>query len=566
MQFIDDFIARKHGLKKITYLHPGMENSLKSTYGILVYQEQFMQISKEWCGFTGGQADTLRKAVGKKKIDLMRKVKVDFVAGAIKHGGASKEIAEQFWDQLEEFANYCFNKSHAACYALIAYWTAYLKAHYPAAFMAAVMTSDYDDTDRLAIEITECKHMGIPVLPPDINESFHEFAVVPDPADPDNRKAPVRFGMNAIKNVGTGAVEEIIRARSEEGAFKSLEDYLSKVNPRIVNRKNVESLIKAGAFDRFGDRSDLLHNMDMMLAYANRLQKEANSGQTDLFGNLVGEAASAQPKLALEKAAEVFSARDQLLWERELLGLYLSQHPLAMYETFLTEQTMPIIELKPEHEGRGVVVGGAISDVREITTRNGQKMAFIKLEDRNAEIELILFPGSYQQTVGLWERDRVVIARGKISAKDRDGNLGQDVKILVDDARELTSEQAQAYQPIGKKMRGPGSKRSAAASVTATKDRTVIQEAKQKAAQTEADVNAKPLERVYLRLVDSHNQDLLLSLKKVIDKTPGSTDVVLVLGPAENKQIIKLPTGVAKTQPLVDLLCGLLGKENVKVQ
>jgi DNA polymerase-3 subunit alpha len=566
MQFIDDFIARKHGLKKITYLHPGMENSLKSTYGILVYQEQFMQISKEWCGFTGGQADTLRKAVGKKKIDLMRKVKVDFVAGAIKHGGASKEIAEQFWDQLEEFANYCFNKSHAACYALIAYWTAYLKAHYPAAFMAAVMTSDYDDTDRLAIEITECKHMGIPVLPPDINESFHEFAVVPDPADPDNRKAPVRFGMNAIKNVGTGAVEEIIRARSEEGAFKSLEDYLSKVNPRIVNRKNVESLIKAGAFDRFGDRSDLLHNMDMMLAYANRLQKEANSGQTDLFGNLVGEAASAQPKLALEKAAEVFSARDQLLWERELLGLYLSQHPLAMYETFLTEQTMPIIELKPEHEGRGVVVGGAISDVREITTRNGQKMAFIKLEDRNAEIELILFPGSYQQTVGLWERDHVVIARGKISAKDRDGNLGQDVKILVDDARELTSEQAQAYQPIGKKMRGPGSKRSAAASVTATKDRTVIQEAKQKAAQTEADVNAKPLERVYLRLVDSHNQDLLLSLKKVIDKTPGSTDVVLVLGPAENKQIIKLPTGVAKTQPLVDLLCGLLGKENVKVQ
>jgi DNA polymerase III alpha subunit len=204
--------------------------------------------------------------------------------------------------------------------------------------------------------------------------------------------------------------------------------------------------------------------------------------------------------------------------------------------------------------------------VREITTRNGQKMAFIKLEDRNAEIELILFPGSYQQTVGLWERDHVVIARGKISAKDRDGNLGQDVKILVDDARELTSEQAQAYQPIGKKMRGPGSKRSAAASVTATKDRTVIQEAKQKAAQTEADVNAKPLERVYLRLVDSHNQDLLLSLKKVIDKTPGSTDVVLVLGPAENKQIIKLPTGVAKTQPLVDLLCGLLGKENVKVQ
>lgn len=570
MQFIDDFISRKHGLKKITYPHPSMENALKNTYGVLVYQEQVMQISKEVCGFTGGEADTLRKAIGKKKIDLMAKMKDKMIQGAYEKSGIPNELMEKFWKQLEEFAAYCFNKSHAACYALIAYWTAYLKALYPAAFMAAVMTSDYDDTDRLAIEITECKHMGIQVLPPDINESFHEFAVVPDPADPDNRKAPIRFGMNAIKNVGTGAVEEIIRARSEEGSFKSLEDYLSKVNPRIVNRKNVESLIKAGAFDRFGDRSDLLHNLDMMLAYSNRLQREANSGQTDLFGNLVGEAASAQPKMALEKAAEVFSAREQLLWERELLGLYLSQHPLGMYETFLGEQTMPIIDLKPEHEGRGVIVGGAISDVREITTRNGQKMAFIKLEDRNAEIELILFPGSYQQTLGLWERDRVVIARGKISAKDREGNLGQDVKILVDDARELTAEQAQAYQPIGKKMRGPGSKRSAAASVTATKDRTVIQAAKQKAGQTEADVAAttKPpqLERVYLRLVDSHNQELLLSLKKIIDAAPGSTDVVLVLGPAENKQIIKLPTGVSKTPQIVDTLCNVLGKENVKVQ
>ncbi|HJP96244.1 MAG TPA: DNA polymerase III subunit alpha [Candidatus Saccharimonadales bacterium] len=568
MQFIDDFISRKHGLKKITYPHPSMENALKNTYGVLVYQEQVMQISKEVCGFTGGEADTLRKAIGKKKIDLMAKMKDKMIDGAERESGIPRELMEKFWKQLEDFAAYCFNKSHAACYALIAYWTAYLKALYPAAFMAAVMTSDYDDTDRLAIEITECKHMGIQVLPPDINESFHEFAVVPDPADPDNRKAPIRFGMNAIKNVGTGAVEEIIRARSEEGSFKSLEDYLSKVNPRIVNRKNVESLIKAGAFDRFGDRSDLLHNLDMMLAYSNRLQREANSGQTDLFGNLVGEAASAQPKMALEKAAEVFSAREQLLWERELLGLYLSQHPLGMYETFLSEQTMPIIDLKPEHEGRGVIVGGAIADMREIMTRNGQKMAFIKLEDRNAEIELILFPGSYQQTLGLWERDRVVIARGKISAKDRDGNLGQDVKILVDDARELTAEQAQAYQPIGKKMRGPGSKRSAAASVTATKDRTVVQEAKQKASQTEADVTAtaKPLERVYLRLVDSHNQELLLSLKKVIDGAPGSTDVVLVLGPAENKQIIKLPTGVSKTPQIVDTLCDVLGKENVKVQ
>ncbi len=567
MQFIDDFIARKHGLKKITYLHSGMENALKSTYGILVYQEQFMQISKEWCGFTGGQADTLRKAVGKKKIDLMRKVKVDFVAGAVKVGGATEEVAEQFWGQLEEFANYCFNKSHAACYGLIAYWTAYLKALYPAAFMAAVMTSDYDDTDRLAIEIAECKHMGIDVLPPDINESFLEFAVVRDEENPDSRRAPIRFGMNAIKNVGRGAAEEIIRAREIEGRFTGLEDYLAKVNPRIVNRKNVESLIKAGAFDRYGTRSDLLHNLDMMLAYANRLQKEANSGQVDLFGMLVEgpDAATARPQLAIEKAATVYTPREQLIWERELLGLYLSQHPLAMFETFLSEQSMPLNELRPEHEGRGVVVGGAINDVREITTRNGQKMAFVKLEDKHAELELILFPGSYQQTAGLWERDRVIIARGKISAKDRDGNIGQEVKILIDDAREISTEQATTYQATGRRMRGPGSKRSAAASVTATKDR-VVSDPKAKDDKTEADVVKPKNERVYLRLVDSQNQALLLSLKQMIDREKGGTDVILVLGPTDSKQIIKLPSGINNEQAIIDKLCELIGKDNVKVQ
>lgn len=566
MQFIDDFISRKHGLKEIRFLHPLMEPALKPTYGVLVYQEQVMQISKELSGFTGGQADTLRKAIGKKKIEVMQKMKVDFVDGAVKNG-ANRDDMEVFWKQLEEFAAYCFNKSHAACYALIAYQTAYLKAHYPAAFMAAVMTSDFDDTDRLAIEITECKHMGIDVLPPDVNESFQEFAVVPDPGNPDNRTAPIRFGMNAIKNVGSGAVEEIIRAREIDGSFASLEDFFSKVSPRIVNRKGLESLTKAGGFDGLANnRSDLLHNLDMMLAYANRLQKEASSGQTDLFGNLTDDAAIARPQLVLEKATTVYTPRDQLLWERELLGLYLSQHPLAMYETFLAEQAMPMNELRPEHEGRGVVVGGAISDVREITTRNGQKMAFVKLEDKHAELELILFPGAYQQTAGLWERDRVIIGRGKISSKDREGNIGQEVKILIDDAREITAEQATSYQPTGKKMRGPGSKRSAAASVTATKDRTVTDAAAKETIQTEADIVPPKAQRVYIRLVDSHNQALMLSLKQLIDDNKGVTDVILVLGPTDSKQIIKLPTGIANEPAVIDKIQALVGKDNLKVQ
>ena len=267
MQFIDSFIRRKHGEEEITYLHSGMKNSLKNTYGILVYQEQFMQISKEWCGFTGGQADTLRKAVGKKKIDLMKKVKPEFVEGAVKIGGATKEIAETFWTQLEEFANYCFNKSHAACYGLIAYWTAYLKAHYPDAFMAALMTSDHDDTDRLAIEITECKHMGISVLSPDVNESFVEFAVVPN----ENK---IRFGMSAVKGVGVGAVEEVLRAR-EEGVFLSVEDFARRVSTSKFNRKAWESLIKSGAFDDMGDRSDLLFNLDSITSFCVQTPKRS---------------------------------------------------------------------------------------------------------------------------------------------------------------------------------------------------------------------------------------------------------------------------------------------------
>jgi DNA polymerase III subunit alpha len=550
MQFIDSFIKRKHGEEEIAYLHPGMEPALKNTYGILVYQEQFMQISKDWCGFTGGQADTLRKAVGKKKIDLMRKMRVEFVEGAIKHSNAQRAVAEKFWDQLEEFANYCFNKSHAACYGLIAYQTAYLKARYPAAFMAALMTSDYDDIDRLAIEISECQHMGIAVLPPDVHESFVEFAVVPGNDKPDDPKAPIRFGMNAIKNVGTGAVEEILRARAVDDGFTGLEDFFGKVNPRVVNRKALESLIKAGAFERYGDRSELLHNIDFMLGYAQRLQKQALSGQTDLFGDLMDDASDAKPSLALEKATIIYTPREQLLWERELLGLYLSQHPLSMYEAYLKEQTMPIVELKPAHEGKAVTIGGAINDIREITTKNGQKMAFVKLEDKTSELELVIFPSVYQQTLGLWQRDTVVLVRGKVNAKDRQGNLTDEIKVLVDDGREITAEQAMHYQETGKTRKVPkplsGKK---------------LMEAKL----ANAPAKQEPTEpkKLYLRLVNSDDQGLLLTLKQTLDSFQGDTDVVLVLG--ANKQIIKLPQGVDNSSELRAALAGLVGEANIKL-
>lgn len=539
----DSYIKRKNGLEKISYEHPLMKNALESTYGVLVYQEQFMQISRDVCGFSGGEADTLRKAIGKKKRDIMAKMEKRFIEGAVENG-IDRKLIEDFWKKLLGFADYCFNKSHSACYGLISYQTAYLKAHYPAAFMAALMTSDYDDTDRLAIEIAECSHMGIEVLPPDINQSFLEFAVVPE-------SKQIRFGLNAIKNVGAAAVEEILRARDEIGSFDSLEDVAANVSPRLVNRKTMESLIKAGAFDRFGARHLLLGNLDNYLAYANRLQKDAESGQTDLFGDLKDEITVA-PQFQLDETVPEISDREQLQWERELLGLYLSQHPLAAFEAYISEQAMPITGLLPEHHGKTAVVAGNITTVREITTKNGQKMAFVTLADLAGEMELILFPSAYQQTIGIWQQDNVVLARGKLNAEDRGGQLTDELKLMVDDAREITIEQAKAYQPTGKSQKLPRSKKIAKPAVKNTS--------------SGQQVGLPGTERLYVRLIDSTDQKTLAAIKSVIDESPGSTDVVLVIGPQEKKQIIKLPSGITVLPQSEQALKAIVGADNVKLQ
>ena len=568
MQFIDSFIRRKHGEEEITYLHPGMKNSLKNTYGILVYQEQFMQISKEWCGFTGGQADTLRKAVGKKKIDLMKKVKPEFVEGAIKVGGATKEIAETFWTQLEEFANYCFNKSHAACYGLIAYWTAYLKAHYPDAFMAALMTSDHDDTDRLAIEITECKHMGISVLSPDVNESFVEFAVVPN----ENK---IRFGMSAVKGVGVGAVEEVLRAR-EDGPFTSVEDFARRVSTSKFNRKAWESLIKSGAFDDMGDRSDLLFNLDSITSFASKLQKEAASGQTNLFGMLGGDdAASVQSTLHLQKAPVKHDDKERLMWERELLGLYISAHPLDRYETYLSEQTQPLTQLVPEYDSRMMTVGGIISTVRTIVTKSGSKMAFVGIEDKFGEGEIIVFPNLYEKVGAKLVQDAVIRVSGKNSARDRDGNLGNESKLIADDIIVITDNDINGYESTGRKMDAP--KISSAVKKErreayrnqkngiSPKSAVKNDAAKPQPKTHSAPVNVAPeipASKLFVYIKDPNDHSRLVKMKSVCGENAGTTDVVLVLGEKE-KSAMRLPFKVDANDNLLNQLKNTLGEECV---
>ena len=568
MQFIDSFIRRKHGEEEITYLHSGMKNSLKNTYGILVYQEQFMQISKEWCGFTGGQADTLRKAVGKKKIDLMKKVKSEFVEGAVKVGGATKEIAETFWTQLEEFANYCFNKSHAACYGLIAYWTAYLKAHYPDAFMAALMTSDHDDTDRLAIEITECKHMGISVLSPDVNESFVEFAVVPN----ENK---IRFGMSAVKGVGVGAVEEVLRAR-EDGPFTSVEDFARRVSTSKFNRKAWESLIKSGAFDDMGDRSDLLFNLDSITSFASKLQKEAASGQTNLFGMLGGDdAASVQSTLHLQKAPVKHDDKERLMWERELLGLYISAHPLDRYETYLSEQTQPLTQLVPEYDSRMMTVGGIISTVRTIVTKSGSKMAFVGIEDKFGEGEIIVFPNLYEKVGAKLVQDAVIRVSGKNSARDRDGNLGNESKLIADDIIVITDNDINGYESTGRKMDAPkissavkkerreayrNQKNGASPKSVVKNDAT-----KPQPKTHSAPVNVAPeipASKLFVYIKDPNDHSRLVKMKSVCGENAGTTDVVLVLGEKE-KSAMRLPFKVDANDNLLSQLKNTLGEECV---
>lgn len=526
MQFIDNFIDRKHGRTDISYFHSRMEDALNMTYGVLVYQEQVMQIAKDLCGFTGGQADTLRKGVAKKKPEVLAKLKDEFIQGAITTSGADKAKMEEFWGQLEAFAAYCFPKAHSACYALIAYQTAYLKAHYPAAFMAALLTSDFGNIDRVAIEVTECQHMGIKVLPPDVNESFLEFAVVPGTEN-------IRFGLSAIKNVGTGPIEAILAAREEGGPFTSIEDFAKRVSSRECNKKVWESLAKCGALDSLmdGNRGQLLHNLDVVTAYGAKAQKNALSGQIDIFGSLgVDDMA---PALHLELPPQEVSNREQLMWEKELLGLYISHHPLDDYAGYLADNTRPIGAMTPEADGKLAKVGGLVTTVRKITTKNGATMAFVGLEDMSGATELIVFPKAYEKSPELYLPDMVLIVNGKISARDRDGRLTAEPKIMVESAREVDYSLAK-----GHKAKLPAATPSPAPS------------------------KAPAAGYLVLKLADLSDQALLLSLKTLLGAHAGEAETFIVTGDDAPKKI-RLPFKVSVSDELISKLGELVGRDKV---
>ena len=404
MQLIPDYIARKQKKQPIQYLHPKLEPILKNTQGIAIYQEQVMKIAQEMAGFTLAEADILRKAIGKKIKKLLMAQKEKFIEGMQKNN-IREDIAQQIWYWIEPFASYSFNRSHAAAYATIAYQTAYLKAHYPPEFMAALLTSERNDIDRISILIQETKKMGIEVLPPDINESFTFFGVVP-------KKNQVRFGLSAVKNVGLGIVETIVEERKASGHYASVEDFISRINSKDLNKKSLDSLIKAGAFDRMAERNQLLSSLERLLETSRETQKQKQNGQTGLFDKM-----GLNHKIQLA-ATTPATEKEKLAWEKELLGLYISSHPLNGFRKALENKSSSIASISKSSLKQRVKIGGIISKIKKIITRTGKPMLFVALEDLTDKIEVVVFPRIIERNPAAFQENKVVMVSGHLDSKD----------------------------------------------------------------------------------------------------------------------------------------------------
>ncbi|MCH7952245.1 DNA polymerase III subunit alpha [Patescibacteria group bacterium] len=416
MQLINDFIKGKRNPNQVIYPHKDLKPILEETYGVAVYQEQCLQIAALLAGFSLAEADNLRLAIGKKKVAVMEREKEKFVKGA-KQQGYTIAVAEKVWGYIERFAGYGFNKAHSASYAMIAYQTAYMKANFPVEFMAALLTAESSNADKLSISIEECKRMAIDVLPPNVHRSESGFTLENEKGSL-NGKA-IRFGLSAIKNVGHTAIEEILSARNKGGPFNSLSDFCGRVDGQKVNRKVLESLIKVGAMDDFGKRAAMLVALDQIREKAIKEQKLKNQGQTTLFDTiLTKDQKSKQEKLPEMKE---FPRSELLAMEKQLLGFYLTDHPMAETLKLMSQKsTHKVYELSPDiHVGKQVTIAGIVSDVRRVMTKKGNKeMAFATLEEETGKIDLVVFPKIYGETKQLWIADQAMLVTGTVDHRD----------------------------------------------------------------------------------------------------------------------------------------------------
>lgn len=448
MDNIQEYIARKHGEKRTSYIHPKMKDFLDTTFGVLVYQDDLLMTAIEVAGYTWGEVDKFRKAIGKKIPEEMAKQHVKFVEGCVKNGGMTEAKAESLWKLFEPFQGYGFNKAHAASYGLVAYQTAYMKANFPAIYMSAVLTADAGDVEKIAEFIGDCKRMDIPVLPPNVNESFQDFTVVKPPpladsglllrkgGEPGVTKDTIRFGLTTIKNFGEGIANTIIAERKKSGKFTSLSNFLDRIKDRNLNKKSLEALIKAGAMDEFGERGQMLANVENMLTYSKEASKQSEN-QDSLFGAYVPGLNTDVNNFKLQDAA-LATTTEKLNWERELLGLYLSGHPLDKFRKVIDEKNYKISNIKTGgkdggalEDGKEVVVAGMIEDIRAIITKKGDNMAFLKLSDFNDTLEVVVFPRTMTEFKTLLIKDKAVALKGKVSLRNG------EISLIVDKVKEL---------------------------------------------------------------------------------------------------------------------------------
>lgn len=412
METIPEYIARKHNPSLVKYADPRMKEYLEFSYGLLVYQDDVLLTAIKLAGYSWLDADKLRKAMGKKIPEVMRAEKEKLLKGFMEYGKISKKLAEELWKLIEPFAAYGFNKAHAASYGRVAYQTAYMKANFPAIYMSAVLTAESGDIEKIAEIIAECKRMGIPVLPPDINESFAGFSVV---KAVDGEKDKIRFGLTTIKNFGEGITNTIVEERKKNGIFKNLEDFLTRIKDRNLNKKSLEALIKSGALDSFGERGLLLGNIERMLQY----HKESGIDQShdSLFG------LSSVYSLSLSPAPEV-SAKDKLFWEKELLGLYISGHPLDQFREKIESQKNSIKNIKENgKEGEMVVLGGMLEEVKPYLTKSGEKMLFTKISDMSDIIEMAVFPRILKENSDVFVTDQCIVVKAKVVIRNGEKSL-----------------------------------------------------------------------------------------------------------------------------------------------
>lgn len=524
MDSIPEYIRRKQDPSQIRFVDPRMKKYLEASFGLLVYQEDVLLTAIELAGYDWLEADKFRKAMGKKIPEEMAKQKEKFYDGCKKFGRLDRDIIDDLWRQIEPFAAYGFGKAHAASYGIVAYQTAYMKAHFPVQYMTAVLQAESGDADKVAAIVHECKRMNIEVLPPDINESFRSFAMVSKPFDvAQGKPGRIRFGLNAIKNVGEHICEVLYRERKERGPYKNLEDLLRRVQDKDLNKKSLESLIQAGALDSFGfDRGVLLGNSDTILGFARQVRERGTSNQNSLFS---GTTIAFEEKITLKPAPSA-TLDEKLKWEKNLLGLYVSSHPFKDFEEIMRSVLTPAGELEGLPRDAWIIVGGVVDSILKKLTKKGDQMLFATIADQSGSVEILVFPRTYEQTKDIWQVGNIVCAVGKTPKEDGDN------KVFVEKAFLLTKENAAGF---AEQLR------------IATPNRG------------SDEVKVGPV--VVLRLSPEEIKGRATELKELFARFPGDFTVVIQVG----NNVIKSGSRVAWGIELENELKGMFGEGRVNV-